>query len=77
MTREEFRIAIDTSLSKDRVKLCLEYINDLESRTCENCKHFIEMNWTDIDNKCASNKTKITYTDKDFGCNQFERKQDE
>ena len=73
MTREEFTIALDTSLSKDRINLCLEYINELESRTCKNCKH---------DYCGCSVQDSIFFVDTancrpnsnldNFGCNQWE-----
>lgn len=42
MTREEFDIALDMSLTKDRTQLCLNYINQLENQVCENCKYYLE-----------------------------------
>ena len=42
MNEKEFRIALDTSLTKDRISLCLEYISDIQARSCSNCNHSIE-----------------------------------
>ena len=38
MNNEDFRIALDIASNKDKVSLCLDYINKLESRNCGNCK---------------------------------------
>ena len=40
MTREEFNIALDMALTKDKVQLCLEYTNEVEDRTCESCTFY-------------------------------------
>ena len=46
MTPSEFRVALDLPLIKDRAALCLEYISDLESKTCATCKY-----WTRFSDK--------------------------
>ena len=71
MTREEFRIALDMSLTKDRAGICLEYINYLESRTCSSCKYANiipnEPKWIECSNIAQ-------YFTLDYGCNKWEAK---
>ena len=52
-------------------------VEDYRARTCENCKHGeyeknIDSIYCGFVNYCGSD-----YMDKDFGCNNFERKEDE
>ncbi len=42
MNREEFNIALDMSLTKDRIQVCLDYIAEIESRVCESCIRSLE-----------------------------------
>lgn len=65
---------------------CVESSKEILSRTCENCKYFVElMNHQTKDGYC-DNKYLGTYTtdepehiafdvNKDFGCNKWEKKQ--
>lgn len=67
MTREEAK----ELLKKDN-RYGIDWIiddiyDDFESRVCENCKH-------KTNREC---NTIIDYFGKDFGCNKFERKEDE
>ena len=49
-----------------------ELLNDLKSRTCENCKDCIIQPSGVYDCQFLN-----CITNKDFGCNKFERKEDE
>lgn len=50
--------------------LLLDIISDFESRNCESCKWY-------IDNVCCNRETYLVgeILDKDFGCNQWRKKQ--
>ena len=87
MTREEFKklvsnFSMNSIHCMDNVKvisinnfykisdvLC----NDFESRICENCKYTYTI---DEHIKCGNSKGLLSgfYVEKDFGCNQFKRK---
>ena len=50
--------------------------DDFESRTCENCKHFIDSECMVIgDWDCYYDSPAQWTPPKDFGCNKFVRKQ--
>lgn len=65
-----------SEIIQDHDAIINEIYDDFESRTCENCKRYVPMKWTDFDNKCASMENKVSHVDKDFGCNKFERKEE-
>ena len=73
MTREKARDAVILAITAD-IKLALidKIYDDFESRVCENCKHhkYIEKSYR------MCNKLEIA-TSSDFGCNRFERREDE
>ena len=61
-----------------------EIYDDLESRTCENCKHYQEIEWygkeiihcTKLSDTWGSMASEHIFNEgKDFGCNRWEQKQ--
>lgn len=89
MTREEAKAEHDRHNSLQFVESCAvmesdevlklidEIYDDFESRTCENCKHGeyeknIKGIYCSFVNYCGSD-----YMEKDFGCNKFERVEDD
>lgn len=67
-------------LRKDAIKIGVEIIEDFESRTCENCKYFIDEKGTKLQFCNARTEGGIIGWNgygKDFGCNKFESKSNE
>ena len=71
MTKEEI-LHIANRRGKYCNDLMIEIYKNIESRTCENCKHF----YNNSIRQCSILKY-VTYIDansKDFGCNKWENK---
>ena len=86
MTREEaHRIAyedLDSMYHSTWIKVVVDDIyDDFKSRTCENCKWLKERNPFNKPifprHKCTHADVIYMCTDKDFGCNKFERNTNE
>ncbi len=91
MTREEAKEIIYYSsfekgkygLTKDNIfKLINRIYDDFESRVCKNCKYYnpahkVCENRKNIQPFEIDNKYVNIFTDGNFGCNRFERKEDE
>lgn len=88
MTRDQaikkFRKDIDSqqkwSIFAEDVESLLHTIyDDFEKRICENCIHYseksIDYNDTTYDGNCCHYITDILFVEKNFGCNQFKRKE--
>jgi len=72
MKRDEFKRSIKGSLCQEYgYQLTDTIYDDFESMTCENCRYISEVTG---DYFCTHNLNRFNYTDKDFGCNKFERK---
>ena len=77
MNREEFKDKHENWIGRDEVALIDEIYDDFESRTCENCKYFIDEKGTKLQFCNARTVGGIIGWNgygKDFGCNKFERK---
>ncbi len=88
MTREDLSNIFNKYKDDDVLNLGVlkEYVNavydDFESRTCENCKYYIEGLQLFGGSRfiCMNEEVGDIMYDhfsKDFGCNKFKRKQDE
>ena len=82
---QQVRMNYGVSPVTQMISIVNELYDELESRTCENCKHMHYWVETDIV-ECSANEPplnwetmkklsmfEVTY---DFGCNKFERKDD-
>ena len=83
MTREEaikklFDVSSDLGLVETiEARIIIEEIfDDFESRVCKNCKHFTSFG-KKMGIGICSNFTKNINVANDFGCNRFERREDE
>ena len=74
MTREETKQKLLSLMPAERFIVIDDIYNDFESRVCGNCKYFYTPEGTESFGLC--NKFK-TLTESDFGCNRFERREDE
>jgi len=53
--------------------------DDIESRACDNCKHYLKLSYkcNHLDNEQITTKyMHLMHTYNSFGCNKFERKTD-
>ena len=79
MTREELNSIRNNCKNDDCVvEILFDKINDFESRTCENCKEYIQEHtdiWTCKIGVCDDKFFECNYVDKDFGCNNWEEKE--
>lgn len=72
----DFETNGDVSYTKDGTKLCLKYIEDLESRTCESCKYWGYSQDVAHYEDCMFGLIDHSYAPNSFGCNKWEPKND-
>ena len=80
MTREEAHSKVDmlgqyTGFAEAH-SFIEDVYDDFESRTCENCKHFNILDYTESHGRCKNRSLTVhnRQVPKSFGCNKWERK---